>query len=167
MALVKKYAPWALTVTMLIMLLFAWQYFRTELQKMDSELTSLKSQYNQLVVTSNAKLQEVNEKYQKLVDETNQKIQLASLPEVQVSVSFRKALLNAGNVAMIKNNSGQTIAISVEISRPASYQSRRFDLTLDHGRSKEIGAIEGWAFVPGDIVTIQQAGHKEVVFAAP
>jgi hypothetical protein len=40
-------------------------------------------------------------------------------------------------------------------------------VTLDAGRYKEIGGLEGWAFVQGDAVTISQGGHKSKSFVVP
>jgi hypothetical protein len=77
-----------------------------------------------------------------------------------VAIVFRKAFFGNGNVAIIKNASSKSEAISVSASRPSSKQSNSFELVIDAARSKEIGEKEGWAFLQGDVLEVSQAGHK-------
>jgi hypothetical protein len=90
-------------------------------------------------------------------------LEAARLPESQVQVTLRKALVTSGNVAGIKNTSGQVIAITAEIERPASGLKKGFSITLDPGQTREIGGLEGWAFAPGDKIRVSQPGHKVLV----
>jgi hypothetical protein len=119
-------------------------FFQSELVQRDAEISKLKEQYNQLIKDTNDKLQEANQRQNEIVEEANKKLQSANQPEVPVTVGFRGAFFGSGSVAHITNQSNQSIAVKV----------------IDGGMSKEIGEQEGWAFVSGDTVTIEQAGHK-------
>ena len=90
-------------------------------------------------------------------------IEQQSLREVQVQVSLRKGVVASGNVARISNTSKEIVAITAEVERPSSGARRAFSLTLDPQQTKEIGGLEGWAFVPGDTVLISQPGHKAIL----
>ena len=164
---VMKFAPWLLSAVLAIFLALNWQHSRAALEQKDAEVQSLKQQYNKLVSEANTKIEEANVKVKQLADDANKKIEIASQREVQVRVSFRKALLSSGNVAAFTNLSGQTIAITADVERPASGQKRSFAITIDPGKTKEIGEREGWAFVPGDTVKVGQPDHKGLVFTAP
>lgn len=156
----SRYIPWLITVASIGLLVFTWQDSRSQLQKKDLEIANITTQYNKLVSESNAKLKQ-------LADEANQKIQVANQREVQVRVSFRKAFLSSGNVAGIANASNQTIAVTANVDRPSSGQTRSFSLTIDPGQTKEIGEREGWSFISGDVITIAQPEHKSLTFTAP
>ncbi|MEO8153878.1 MAG: hypothetical protein ABI605_12465 [Rhizobacter sp.] len=144
-----KYFPWLLSAVLAIFLLVNWVQSNGAMARKEAEIQSLRQQYKQLV------------------DEANKKIEAASQREIQVRVAFRKALFGSGNVASLTNQSGQAIAVTADIERPASSQSRSLSMTIDPGQSKEIGEREGWAFIAGDKMKVSQPGHKALVFAAP
>jgi hypothetical protein len=116
---------------------------------------------------ANAKLADAAEKTQQLAADADKRIEQANLPEAQVRVTFRKAVVASGHVAVFSNMSGQPVSITADILKPGTSQSRRMSITLDPGRKKEVGELEGWAFVAGDTVTISQTDHKSVAFTAP
>lgn len=151
----SKYMPWALSAVLAVLWGLSWHDSKTTIEQKDAEIVILKQQYQQLVNDANNKLAEAQSR-----------IQRANQPEVPVRVGFRKALMSSGNVAGFNNTSGQTIAISINVSR-SSGQSRSFEVTLDPGMTKEIGEREGWAFIPGDSITITQPGHKSKTFQTP
>ena len=167
MTRMMKFVPWVVSVICLVALLAAWQDFRLKLEQKDVELSNLRQQHNNMVAEVNAKIEEANNKYKQLVDDANSKIQLASQREVQVRVSFRGAIFSSGNVAGITNLSNQPIAIAADAERPSSGQKRRFEMVINPGHAKEIGEVEGWAFIPGDTVTVSQPDHKPLTFTAP
>ncbi len=78
--------------------------------------------------------------------------------EVPVAVSYRSGLLANGLVATFKNISGSAIAVTAEIVRPSTGRRQAFELVINGGGIREIGELEGWAFVSGDIVTVSQGG---------
>lgn len=164
---VSKYIPWITAAVLLIFLAFIWQDSRNQIEQKNLEIANLRTQLEKIVAESNSKITEANSKYKQLIEEANQKIQLANQREVQVSVVFRKAYLSSGHVAGIVNISGKTIAITADINRPSSGQQQSFRLTIDRGQTKEIGEREGWAFIPGDVITISQPDYKPLAFTAP
>jgi len=147
----SKVAPWIVSIVAVIVLIFIWQNSRSQIQAKNIEISTLKMQ-----------LQDANFKYNQFVNEANQRIQSASQPEVEATVSFRKALLYSGSVVVITNRSNQTIALQADIERPSSSQTKSLTITLDPASSKEIGEREGWAFIPQDQITLSQAGHKSI-----
>lgn len=163
----SKFAPWFATIITIGVAGFIWQDSRTQLERKDTEIATLKAQLDKVVSEANTKITDANVRYKVLAEESTQKLQLANQPEVSVRIGFRKALLRSGNVAVITNTSGQAIAINAEIERPSSTLRRSFSLTLDPGQTKEIGEREGWAFIPRDVVTISQPEHKALTFVAP
>jgi uncharacterized phage infection (PIP) family protein YhgE len=159
--------PWALVVV--LSLAFGVIWFSTsmqlaakdaQLQQKVAEVSALREQYNKVVEEANARLKS-------LTDEANQKLHVASQPEVEVQAGFRKALLHAGNVLLLKSIATAPIAITAEIERPSTGLKKVAELTLDPGQVKEIGEREGWAFVAGDMVRISRPEHKGVQFTAP
>ena len=155
--------PWFLAAVLAIIVGLMW----FAMERKDAALADSREKYNQLISEANQKLSDANKRYNELATDANQKLRTASQPEVEVQVSFRKALINSGNVSMLKNISGRSIAIAVEAKRPSTGKSKKFDLTLDASQMKEIGEIEGWAFISGDTLRISQPEHKELVFKAP
>lgn len=162
----SKYLPWALSAVLAVLWGLSWNDSKTTIEKKDAAIATLQQQYQQLANDSNNKVAEANSKIQQLAEDANEKIQIASQPEVPVRISFRKALISSGNVASFNNTSGQTIAVTINVNR-ASGQSHSFDVILDPGMTKEIGEREGWAFIPGDTITVTQAEHKSKTFQAP
>jgi hypothetical protein len=170
-----KYLPWVLSAICMALLGFVWHDSQLKIEQKDAELASIKQQYDQLVADANSKLEAAHTKAQQIADaanarlteqanDANEKLQQANQREVQVSVRFRKAMLSNGHVAVISNTSGQTIAISVDIQRSSSGQGRSVDLTIDPGRFKELGEREGWAFVSGDSIKVNQPGCKSLTY---
>jgi hypothetical protein len=84
----------------------------------------------------------------------------ASMPELPVLVGFRPALLGRGKVARIENASGQDMAVRARVVDAASHQVREFTLNIDRGQIAEFGHAQGYAFEPGDEVTLSHDGYK-------
>jgi hypothetical protein len=192
MSRATQIAPWALSVILCLALGGTWFKLNSELVHAQSELADLKNQYAQLSDESTKRQREAEQKYSSLVSEANRKIseadkkiseasnklqevataasqqiELANQPEAQVRVSFRKAFLASGSVAKITSTSNEPIAITAEIQRPSTGKARSYELTLNPNQWKEIGEIEGWAFVAGDSIRIMQANHKAQLSSAP
>lgn len=180
-----KTIPWLLSAGLAILLVVTWQDSQKTIAQKDVEIAALKQQHTLLVTDANSKLADANTKlYQltdeasskladantklhQLTDEANNRIQLANQPEIPVRMTFRKALMGSGNVAGFGNMSGQTIAITANVERRSSGQNRSFYLTIDSGKTKEVGEREGWAFIAGDTITVSQPEHKSLSFRAP
>lgn len=179
-----KFIPWILLVILGGIFGYTWKSMDSEIEKKTIELADIKGKYDQLVSESNVKLKlaeqeksrlvaeaskekinlvtQAEQEKSKLIAEANEKLQLASQPEVQIQIGFRKALLNSGNVAVLKSRARESIAITLEVTRPSSGSRRSFELILDSNQVKEIGAREGWAFVAGDMLRVSQSNHKAV-----
>lgn len=173
-----KFIPWILLVILGGAFGYTWKSMDSEIEKKKIELVEIKGKYDHLVSETNVKLKvaeqeklnltaQAEQEKSKLIAEANEKLQLASQPEVQVQISFRKALLNSGNVAVLKSQSRESIAITLEVARPSSGSRRNFELILDSGQVKEIGAREGWAFVAGDTIRVIQPNHKVLEAVSP
>lgn len=141
-----KNLGWAVSAVIALILVITLFSFNAHLKQKDAQIEGLQAQLDEAVKEANERLQE------------------ASLPEATVSVGFRAALISSGNVAQIKNISAQSIAIKVTASRPSTGKSEEFEAVIDPGASEELGEKEGWAFVSGDSVTIDQADHKSKTY---
>lgn len=167
MAVSTKSAPWIISAALAGLLALSWYDTNQKLLQKDTEISNLKQRYSQLVIDANKKLADANTKVTQIAEEANAKIRLANLPEIPVRVSFRKALLGSGNVAAFQNSASETVAVTANIERPSTGQSRIFNLTIDPHLTKEIGELEGWAFISGDTVTLTQGNHKSLHIQAP
>ena len=111
-----------------------------------------------------AKIQETNDqakaRMETLETEARNKLLAANQPEATIDVTFRKAVVSNGSVALFRNTSQVSTPFTIVAARPATSQSRKFTPVLDSGRMIEIGEREGWAFLPGDVVRVVQPGHK-------
>ena len=136
----------------------------TALADANSRLTASQTKLVEFASEATKKVQEIaaqaEERTQALAAEANEKIRTANLPEVAVLVGFRKALLSSGNVAGIKSTSSSSAPISVTAARPSTGQSRNYQFVIDANGVKEVGEQQGWAFVKGDTLKVEQPGHK-------
>ena len=158
----KIQTSWVVSVLLLVGLIGAVFYFQGVIQDKDAQIQSLTQKYNSLVANSNEKIAAANARLHALADEANSKLAVANLPQVSIAVSFRKALLSSGNVAVIRNIAAQSIPASLAVNRPSTGQQKLFELVFDAGQVKEIGEREGWAFLPGDTILISQPEHKSL-----
>jgi hypothetical protein len=83
--------------------------------------------------------------------------------QVPVSVSFRKSLINEGLVAVLSNETSSSVKIVVQLANSTTKESKQEVLLLDALGSKEIGWLQGWAFVPGETLAIQLDGYATKV----
>ncbi len=165
----NKILPWLISVALAIALAVVHFHYKGIIDAKDMELQTASEKNASLVYETENRLKEAgekvtaaNERLQQLASEANEKLQVANQPEPTVLVSFRKALLGSGGVATIRNIASQAISVSLVAARSATNQQRQFDLVVDGGLFKEIGELEGWAFVSGDTLKILQPGHKVV-----
>lgn len=188
----SKVVPWLVAAVFAIAAAVLHFHYQGVIASKDAELTSVQDQLKAMAASSEAKLKAVSEqvaaaeqkaseiaakaaekvqeiaaaasaKVEEVKAEASTKLQAASLPEATVNVAFRKAIFSSGHVAVITNTSPATISATITASRPSGV-GKRFDLTLDPNRPKEIGEREGWAFVAGDRVQVEQPGHKGRTF---
>ena len=174
----QKTIPWILSA--LLALLAGSLYFQKNsvTQAKDVEIRVLMEKSANLITEANSKLSQAEQKIkqadlraqqvttdtdnkiQALASEANDKIQAASLPEVTIAISFRKALLSNGSVAILKNTSSQPTPMTLQFIRASTGQQRTVQVVIDPTRSIEIGEREGWAFLSGDEIKVSQPAHK-------
>lgn len=157
-----------LSVVLAAILVVMWTTNNQKNAALEAKIFELQAGQERLVNDANAKLKSLNDdannKIKQMASEANEKIQAANQPEVELLVSFRKAMISSGMVAVLKNPTGSTEVFIVELERPSTGSSRRFDLTIDSNQIKEIGEREGWAFVQGDKIHVTQPDHKSLTF---
>ena len=178
----KKSIPWIISIVLAVVLMAVFFHYEDVIKERDIRLDAASAKLSALTAESDAKLREANAKAERaasavqqlatearsrietVTQEASQRLAAANLPEATVAVSTRKAVLSSGNVAILKNTSDESIGIFIVATRPSVNRQRRFEVTLDPQSAKEIGEREGWAFVPGDTVTVEQPGHKSRIF---
>lgn len=179
----KQAIPWTFAALLAMALVGVYVRMQGVIQTKDAALQAAEAKFQTLVTESTAKLQaaqqrvetanqrsqqvatEAASQLQSLTTEANSKLQAANLPEVPVTMTFRKAMLGSGSVVTIRNTSGQSIAIAITAARPEAGQQRTFRGVIDAQQVKEIGHAEGWAFVKGDVVQVAMPNHKPKMMA--
>jgi uncharacterized iron-regulated protein len=179
----KQAVPWIVAGVFALATLGLYVQSQNVIKSKDVELQAAEAKYQSLVNESSAKARDAearieaahteakriatqaNTQLDALAIEANAKIQAASLPEVPVAVSFRKAMLGSGSVATVKNISAQSIAVTITAARPNANEQRSFQQVIDGQQTTEIGHVEGWAFVKGDVVQVSLANHKAKRFS--
>ena len=185
----KPAIPWALSALLAVGAVSLHFYYRGALEAKSVEVASAQGKYAKLEASSATALKDANDKLTvaqaKFVDlaadagkkvqeiaaqaeartralsaEANERLKEANLPEVTVLAGFRKALMSSGSVAGFRNVSRSAVSLTVTALRPSSGQSKLFRLVVDSSTAKEIGEQEGWAFIAGDQLKVEQPGHK-------
>jgi hypothetical protein len=90
-----------------------------------------------------------------------------SKPDMPVSVSFRKAKLDASLVAQIHNNSDTSMKIVVEASSRTTGGTKKEEMVIGGKKTKEFGWAEGWRFVSGESIRIHQADYADLKVTVP
>lgn len=174
----KSVVPWAVAGSIGIAAFAIWMSMHSTIlakdaviREKEAQIATLRDQQSKTVEEANRRLkslaEEADSRVRSLADQATQKLQVANQPEVPVQVGFRKALVHAGNVLLLRTTAGSAIAVLAEIERPGTSTSRSYQITLDPGRVRELGEREGWAFVSGDTIRISHPEHKSLKFIAP
>ena len=156
-----KKIPWIVSAVLLVLLLLIFKTKSEEITALNAQNYSLSQQ----VKVANEKYDSLVAQSNKVVEDANMKISVASLPEVTANLSFRSAMMGSGLVVKITNSSGVSTPFTIEANRPSTGQSKSFEVVLDSGGMSEIGHSEGWPFIDGDTVTVSQPGHKSRVYS--
>ena len=90
-----------------------------------------------------------------------------SKPDMPVSVSFRKAKLDASLVAQIHNNSDSSMKVVVEASSRTTGGTKKEEMVIGGRKTKEFGWAEGWRFVSGESIRIHQADYADLKVTVP
>ena len=146
-----------------------------KLQAAGERVAAADAKAQEIAASAAAKVQEVSEQAAAVVQqvttqanasaeaqaaEARERLRAASLPEAKAEITFRKAMLSNGSVAVIRNTSSAAVPFTIFVGRAATNQTRQVSAVIDAGRFAEIGEREGWAFLPGDTVRITHPGHK-------
>ena len=91
----------------------------------------------------------------------------AGKPELPVAVTYRQAMLSDSYVAQFTNQSDRLLAIMVTARNPTMGRQQTFRLDIPANMTKEIGHIEGWSFVSGDVITLNHAEYAPLVKTIP
>ncbi len=109
------------------------------------------------VIRSRAQLQAQNTELQRQ----------AALKNLPIGVGFRKAILGHGEVAVLRNLSSTGFTVKARIVDAAAHQEHNFTINVDPGRPSQFGYVQGYAFEPGDTVTLSRDGYKTVYWVVP
>jgi hypothetical protein len=75
-------------------------------------------------------------------------------PDLPVRVGLRRALLGAGMVLTVRNISRSDLPVTATFARPGAPPETR-ELVIPPNGVREIGRLQGWEFLPGDSVALQ------------
>lgn len=92
----------------------------------------------------------------KLADETR--------PDLPVNFGTRRALLSAGKVGIFHNTSGRELEFTLDLDSPATGRHVRKAVVLNPNGILQIGAHEGWAFAPGQRITLNNPAYRPLQF---
>jgi hypothetical protein len=100
---------------------------------------------------------------QQQLQTTQAKLTAETRPDLPVSLSFRKALLNAGLVGVFRNTSGKELEFTLDLESPATGRHVHRAIVLDPNGFFEIGAKEGWLFAPGQRIMLNNPEYRPVL----
>lgn len=101
----------------------------------------------------NQNLEAKNSQLQAKVDEK---------PELPVTVSFRKAVMGPGNVAIFNTTIKSQVPILITVHSAALGTSKQFERHLATTHPTELGHMEGAVIVNGDTITIENKNYSPV-----
>ncbi len=91
----------------------------------------------------------------------------ANTKPMPISVTFRGAALDTSLVAQLRNNSGSTMKVLVQVESRTTGQSKQAELVVGSTEMTEVGWAEGWRFVSGETLRIHHADYKDLVVTVP
>jgi hypothetical protein len=100
---------------------------------------------------------------QSQVQTTEAKLAAETRPDLPVNLSFRKGLMSPGLVGVFRNTSSKELEFTLDIESPATGRHVRRAVVLNPNGFFEIGAKEGWAFAPGQRITLNNPAYRPVV----
>lgn len=90
-----------------------------------------------------------------------------SKPDMPVSVSFRPALLDNSLVARFRNKSDRHLTVVVKFENRTLNQQMSSYIVLGPRETKEIGWLEGWAFMSGEYITMSHEDYSTKTVRVP
>ena len=148
---------WGFWLTLGLGVLAVWQY-----QRVNQLTASLKS-----ANTENAQLQAQLTQSQSQIADLQRRLGQASaqsrpawMPDLPVQVTFRPARFTDGMVASFFNYSSAPVEVAALFQSDATHQQLQRHLVLPPNQTLEIGAAQGWAFLPGQTVTLTNSSYQ-------
>ena len=89
------------------------------------------------------------------------------LPELPISLSFRKAEFGKGLVAQFTNKSDRYLKIAVDVINTTTKNKHAQYIEVGPNQYQEIGWAEGWSFASGEWITLTLVGYKKAVYKVP
>jgi len=81
---------------------------------------------------------------------------------VPVAFSLRHAMTGPGLVLGLRNQSSEPLTLQLEFTRPSTQEKIFRQWELPAQGFTEFGHGEGWAFRPGDIVSVSDGRHQSI-----
>ena len=88
-------------------------------------------------------------------------------PDLPITMGFRPAILGQGLVMELRNNSGSDIEVAAVFSSDVTGQNQRRNLVLPANRILSFGSNEGWAFEPGQHVSLSNTSYRPGTWVVP
>jgi hypothetical protein len=88
-------------------------------------------------------------------------------PDLPIVVTYRAALMGNSYVAAFTNQSNRLLAVMVTARNPSFGRQQTFRLDIAPNATREIGHLEGWKFVSGDVITVTHAEYAPMVKTIP
>jgi hypothetical protein len=85
-------------------------------------------------------------------------------PALPVTVSFRKAIMGPGNVAVFNTTIKAPVAVLVHLHSAALGTTKQFELHLESNHATQLGHFEGAVIENGDRITIENQNYSPVSF---
>lgn len=89
------------------------------------------------------------------------------LPELPMTLSFRKAEFGNGLVAKFVNKSDRHLKVAVDVSNKTINKTFAVCIELGPNQYQEIGWAEGWSFASGEWIALTLAGYETAVYKVP
>jgi len=87
--------------------------------------------------------------------------------KLPVTVEFRQSLLGEGVVAVVKNDTSTQMKVLITGSNRTTKQRKTWAVLLRPHGCKEIGWVQGWAFVQGETIIIEHEGYSPKQIVVP
>jgi hypothetical protein len=93
--------------------------------------------------------------------------QLARKPALPVKVSFRKAMIGNGLVAVFETTTKESFPILVSVNNKAIGAVQHFRLDLRSQYPSELGHMEGASIAPGDEISVENKSYSPMKLVVP
>ncbi len=97
------------------------------------------------------------------LEKAEAKLGAETRPDLPVTLTFRKSVLSTGLVAMFRNTSGNALEFSLDLESPATGRHVRRSMVLDPNGMLEMGVHQGWAFAPGQRITLDNPDYRPLL----